>query len=69
MTVGELVKILEQWRQDLPIYISSDAEGNSFDALASAQYFKVVKNDEILVYDPFDKESPENAQNAIVLWP
>ena len=70
-TVGHLIDALQEYDRDLPVFVSSDSEGNSISELSSVtdRYLveKVPYGWDLEIISAEDRE--EGYQDAITLWP
>ena len=68
-TVGDLRKLLEILPDDMPVVLSSDAEGNGYSPLSITERALYVQENTWSgeVFDPGD--APDNAVIALVLYP
>lgn len=72
MTVGSLRATLAELRDDLPIILSSDEEGNSFGFLYDVEvskYYEIDREIQTVHPDDVDGYDPEDLADAVVLWP
>lgn len=77
MTVAELIEKLSKFDQYMPVWVSSDPEGNDFDKLSYVGLFdttetEVFDNEYSETYSILEKMSEEDAEKypqVVMLWP
>lgn len=77
MTVAELIEKLSKFDPDMPVWVSSDPEGNDFDTLSYAGLFdttetEVIDDNYSETYSVLEKMSEEDAEKypqVVMLWP
>lgn len=72
---GELRKLLAGYGDNVPVFVSSDPEGNKFRRAEGALTFTWVREDEydgeIELVDDMDRDefNADELQRGIVIWP
>lgn len=72
MTVGSLRAALTKFPDDLPVLVSSDEEGNSFEhlyAVEISKYYEIDREIQTVHPDDVDEYDIEDLTDAVVLWP
>lgn len=71
MTVRDLREAIAGLSDDLPVYLSSDPEGNSYDTLWDAELSKFYLGDEPHPIHPDDMDDydPDDLVYVLCLWP
>jgi len=65
MTVKELIEKLQSVPPELPVYLASDEEGNSFDTLTDVEESPLNHD----CYPCHPNDADEDADRVVVLWP
>jgi hypothetical protein len=76
-TVADMIAMLQQLPQDLEVYLSADAEGNSFKkAQPDAGTFFIEKSsagayevEDIYNEDDVDTDDLDDYTNIVIIWP
>ncbi len=73
MTVGELKKILENYEETMPVFLSSDEEGNDFLPVEEVAMLEVGEWDETfdekIISDNFENTSLNVNDQVLMIWP
>lgn len=71
MNVAELIAELSKFQENLPVAVSSDAEGNDFGWLADVEtsFYRDFGYGALETVHPDDVEEDEEPDTAVILWP
>lgn len=77
MTVKELIEQLSKFNLDMPVWVSSDEEGNHFQPLEYAGVFDTTETEEIdedysetyVTLEHMSEEDAERYPQVVMLWP